>query len=48
MKNVEPNTESDIEKGASIYSNPCSIENSIPNRIVINKEIVLVILFFFK
>jgi len=34
MKNVEPNTESDIEKVASMYSNPCNIENKIPKEIV--------------
>jgi len=31
IKNVEPKVESAMEKGASIYSKPCSIENTIPS-----------------
>jgi len=34
IKNVAPKAESAIEKGASMYSNPCSIENNIPKKIV--------------
>ncbi len=30
IKNVEPKTESAKEKGASMYSNPCKIENKAP------------------
>jgi len=46
IKNVDPYTESDIENGASTYSNPWSIENSTPNKIVRDKDKILIILFF--
>jgi len=48
MKKVDPKAESDIEKGASIYSNPCSIENSIPNVIVNIKLIFDLLKFLFS
>jgi len=48
MKNVEPNAESDIEKGASMYSKPCSIENRIPNVIVIINLSFDLLKFFFS
>jgi len=31
MKNVVPYAESEIEKGACMYSNPCRAENRAPN-----------------
>lgn len=48
IKKVEPNTESAIENGASIYSNPCKAENNKPKKIVIKSDIILVNLFFFN
>jgi len=46
IKKVEPKVESDIENGASMYSNPCSTENSIPNIIVIINLIFDLLKFF--
>jgi len=43
---VEPKAESAIEKGASIYSNPCSIENKIPSVIVICNLVFDLLKFF--
>ncbi len=34
MKNVDPKTESAIQNGASIYSNPCSVVKMAPNATV--------------
>lgn len=48
IKKVEPKVESDIENGASMYSNPCSTENSIPNIIVIINLIFDLLKFFFN
>jgi len=48
IKNVEPKVESAIENGASIYSNPCNIENKIPNLIVIISLIFDLLKFFFN
>jgi len=47
MKKVDPNVESEIENGASIYSNPCNIENIIPNVIVVIRLIFDLLKFFF-
>jgi len=46
IKNVDPKVESDIEKGASMYSNPCSNENNMPNVIVIISLILALFKFF--
>jgi len=46
MKKVDPKTESDIENGASMYSNPWSIEKSTPNVIVIISLIFDLLKFF--
>jgi len=48
MKNVDPKAESDIEKGASIYSNPCNIEKTIPSVIVIISLIFDFLKFLFN
>jgi len=46
-KKVDPKVESDMENGASIYSNPCSIENNIPSIIVIINLFFDLLKFFF-
>ena len=38
MKNLDPNLESDMENGASMYSNPWNKEKTIPRIIVNIKE----------
>jgi hypothetical protein len=38
IKNVEPNAESRIENGASLYSNACRAVNTIPSIIVVTSE----------
>lgn len=48
MKNVDPNTESAMENGASIYSKPCNNENSSPSVTVITKDFNLRLLLFFR
>jgi len=48
MKKVEPKVESDIEKGASMYSNPCNIENNVPNLMVIVNLVFDLLKFFFN
>jgi len=47
IKNVDPKAESDIENGASIYSNLCSNENTIPSAIVIISLALDLFKFFF-
>jgi len=48
MKNVEPKAESEILNVASLYSNPCSIENNPPSRIVIASDFFLSVMFFIR
>lgn len=48
IKKILPKEESDIQKGASMYSNPCSIVKIIPRVIVIIKEITDLEKFFFS
>jgi len=48
IKKVDPNTESDKEKDASIYSNPCNIENITPKEIVKYKDRRLFCLLLLK
>jgi hypothetical protein len=48
MKKVLPNTESGMEKGASVYSNPCKQEKVTPSRIVNSKGNLLLRFFFSK
>jgi len=47
IKKEDPKEESVIEKGASIYSNICKVENNTPINTVMNKEIFALLKFFF-
>jgi hypothetical protein len=47
MKNVDPYLESDIEKEASEYSNPCRVVNSNPRMMVMVKDRLLFLRFLF-
>jgi len=38
MKNVLPYDESDMENGASVYSNPWNNENTTPNKMVAERD----------
>jgi len=46
MKKVEPNLESAIQKGASMYSNPWNRVKIIPSKIVIIRELFALLNFF--
>jgi len=48
IKNVVPNVESAREKGASLYSNPWDKVNTKPKIIVILKDILALLKFFFS
>jgi len=48
IKNVEPKEESDIQNGASIYSNPCKKEKITPRQIVKIKAILDLLKLFFS
>jgi hypothetical protein len=48
IKKILPNEESDIQKGASIYSKPCNVVKIAPNVIVIIREITDLEKFFFN
>jgi hypothetical protein len=48
IKNVDPNVESAIQKGASMYSNPWNIVNTNPKPIVAVREIFALLKFFFN
>ena len=48
MKKVEPNVESDMENGASLYSNACNSENTMPNVIVIMRLALALLKFLFS
>jgi len=48
MKKILPKEESDIQKGASMYSKPCNIVNITPKPIVIIREITDLKKFFFN
>ena len=45
MKNVDPKDESDIENGASLYSNPWNKEKT-PPRVIVNIKASLALLKF--
>lgn len=45
MKNVDPNTESAMQNGASIYSNPWNAVNTAPKRIVVAREVFVFLIF---
>jgi len=48
MKNVDPNTESAMQNGASAYSNPCRAVNTPPRRIVVVRDVFVLLIFPFS
>jgi len=48
IKKILPKEESDMQNGASIYSNPCNIVKTTPKVIVIIREVVDLEKFFFN
>jgi len=47
IKNLLPNAESWIEKGASVYSNPWKSVKIIPRKIVVDRDVFAVLYLFF-
>jgi len=48
MKNTDPKVESDMQNGASMYSTPWNKEKTMPRKIVVSKEYILLLSFFLK